>query len=206
MAIDWKKGYKTKAGLVVTPEGRLVYPGLFRASLPKGETDEKKAAFQCTLLFPKGSDFALLQGLVDAAATEKFGAAPQGGYKFKIKKPFLKTEDQPRLADFAADYPVMIRSANKRKPATVFLNMKAVEAEEEVYAGRWAVMALNAYAWSHPTGGKGVSFGLNHVQILRDDEALPFSADGGGNVRVEDTFEGVADEGGAASDAAALFD
>ncbi len=29
---------------------------------------------------------------------------------------------------------------------------------------------MTAYAWDHPSGGKGVSFSLNNVQLVREDE------------------------------------
>lgn len=185
---DMNKGYTTKSGLVVTPKGRMLYPGLFYPSVPKGETDQTKASYQLTLLFPKAADGALLVAAVDAAIVAKWGVGP---HKFKIKKPFLKTEEQPRFADVAGDYPVMIRAGNKERPATVFGNMKPCTTEEEVYGGRWATMSLNAFAWDHPTGGKGVSFGLNHVMLLEHDEPM-----GGGRVRVEDAFEPVDVAGG----------
>lgn len=199
MAVDFNKGYVTKSGLIVTPKGRMLYPGLFVASLPKGETDKSKASFQNTLLFPKSADLTLLSKAVNDCIAEKWGAGP---HKFKIKKPFIKTEDQPRLVDYAADFPVMVRAGNKQKPATVFASLKGCENEEEVYGGRWASMSVNVYAWDHPTGGRGVSFGLNHVQLLDHDEPM-----GGGRVRVEDAFEAVgADEGAPAPESAdALF-
>jgi len=197
MAVDLNKGYVTKSGLVVTPKGRMLYPGVFHTSLPKGETDHSKATYQLTLLFPKTADMAVLSKMVNDAIEAKWGKGP---YKFKIKEPFLKTEDQPRFAEHAEEFPVMLRAANKQKPAVVFASMKPCDSEEEVYGGRWAAMSLNAYAWDHPTGGRGVSFGLNHVQLLDHDEPM-----GGGRVRVEDAFEavdGAADEpAGASSDA-----
>jgi hypothetical protein len=199
MANDPNKGYVTKSGLIVTPKGRMLYPGLFHKSLPKGETDEKKASYQLTLIFPKIADMSILTKAVNDAAAAKWGAPPAGGYKFKWKKPFLDVKEQPRFAELADDYPVMLRAGNKEKPAIVFASLAPCLAEEEVYGGRWATMSLNAYAWEHPTGGKGVSLGLNHVMLLDHDEPM-----GGGRVRVEDTFEAV-DGGGAAVSSDALF-
>ena len=198
MAQDLNKGYVTKSGLIVTPKGRMLYPGLFTPALPKGETDQAKASYQLTLIFPKAADMAILSAAVNDAITAKWGAGP---YKFKVKKPFLKTEDQPRFAEHADEYPVMLRAGTKQKPASVFASMKPCTTEEEVYGGRWAQMSLNAYAWDHPTGGRGVSFGLNHVMLLDNDEPL-----GGGRVRVEDAFEAVDDAATDGKSADALFD
>lgn len=190
--IDLNKGYVTKSGLLVTPKGRMLYPELFEPTLPKGETDKSRASYQLTLLLPKSADMTLLAKAVNDAIAEKWGAPPTGGYKFKVKKPFVKTEEQPRFAEYADVYPVMIRAGSKQKPAIVFASLKPCDSEDEVYGGRWALVNLNAYAWDHPTGGKGVSFGLNHVQLLDHDEPM-----GGGRVRVEDAFEAIGDDAGA---------
>lgn len=198
MTVDLNKGYVTKSGLIVSPKGRMLYPGLFKPSLPKGETDQAKASYQLTLLFPKTADLGLLAKAVNDCAREKWGENP----KFKIKKPFLKVEDQPRFAEHAEAYPVMVRAGNKQKPALVFANLSVCDKEEEVYGGRWATMSLNVFPWEHPTGGKGVSLSLNHVMLLDHDEPM-----GGGRVRVEDAFEAVepAAAGGAAASSDLLF-
>ena len=197
MAVDLNKGYVTKSGLIVTPKGRMIYPGVFTASVPKGETDKSKAAYQLTLLFPPAADLTLLTKAVADKIEETWGKGP---YKFKIKRPFIKVEEQPRLAEFAEAYPVMIRAGNTQKPAAVFANLSPVEDETEVYGGRWATMSVNVYTWDHPTGGRGVSFGLNHVMVLDHDEPM-----GGGRVRVEDAFEAVEGPGGAPASADSMF-
>src|SRR5208282_4720934 len=170
MAIDFNKGYVTKTGLIVTPKGRMLYPDLFRKTLPKGETDQTKASYQLTLLFPKSASMGFLLAGVNQTIKDKWGPGP---YKFKVKKPFIDTAEQPRFAEYADEYPIMIRASNKKdKPKVAFSNLKICDSEEEVYGGRWAVMCVNPYAWEHPTGGRGVSFGLNLVQLFAHDEPM----------------------------------
>lgn len=192
MAMDLIKGsYNEKYRLWWTPKCRLVYPDLFKASLMKGETDQSRAAFRATLLFPKTANLDLLAKAVNDKIAEAFGATAKG-----IKKPFLKTEDSERFADKAADYPVFARVSCKQKPEVAYANGKSVgDAEEEVYGGRWAIVSVNPGGWNHATGGKGVSLYMSHVVLLDHDEPL-----GTSRPRLEDAFEPIegAEAGGSA--------
>lgn len=40
------------------------------------------------------------------------------------------------------------------------------------YSGVWAHVVVDCFAWQHESGGKGVSFDLKAVQIVKDDERL----------------------------------
>lgn len=195
-------GLKSPAGNVITPAGRLCYPSLFKATLPQGETDQSKARYQTSMVFPKVADLKLLSALVEEAAE---GAWPKyKEKKIKVKKPFLKTEDSPRIGVDAEEFPVLIRCNTPSKPQVIRADKSAVNEDkaEEVYAGRWARASLRAYTYDHPTGGKGVSFGLQNVQLLQHDESL-----GAMRPAAEDEFEAAEIEGGdGAKSADSLFD
>lgn len=176
-------------GNIKTPGCRMVWPSLFKPTLPKGETDEKKAKFQITLLFPKDADLDMLKDAVRTARDDKFSAAQQK--KSKIKMPFIKTADEPRFADVADEFPLMVRAnANLGMgPGVVGPSAREVkedDAADEVYPGRWCRASLSAYGWDHPTGGLGVSLGLQNVQLLEHDEVWTFA---GGKPRATDEFE-----------------
>ena len=183
---------KLPNGNMMTPRGRMLYPALFTPSLPRGETDQSKAAYQITLLFPKGSDFAAIEAAVNECIEENVPAKART--TTKIKKPFLKTADQPRFAEFADDYPNMLRfNAKKMKPDVVTpkgdRNVTADEEADEVYSGRWARVSCRAFFYDHPTGGKGVSLGLQNVQLLDHDDPIA-----GGKVKGTAEFEAVGDD------------
>lgn len=185
---------KAVSGNIITCEGRLAYVSLFKPTLPKGETDQEKARYQTSIAFPKNSELALLNEAVEQCAVEKFG--PDYKKKFKVKKPFLKTEDYPKLGLDSAEFPVFIRTNSPSKPQVVTATMRAVgdDQQDQVYSGRWACVSVRPYAYDHPTGGKGVSLGLQNVQLLRDDEPLA-----AGRVAAEQEFEpveGAGEEGG----------
>jgi hypothetical protein len=183
-------------------KGRLLYPSLFRPHLRRGDTQDK-ARYQATLAIPKAYDTKLLSEVVAELIEEKWGK--NAAQKHKIKKPFVKTEDQPSLAEYAEEYPVLLRSRSKDRPKVVYANLKECTDEADVYGGRWACLLVQPYAFEHAEGGKMINFGLQHVQILDNDEPM------GGRVRVqaEDAFEAVGDDapdGVQKESADALFD
>jgi hypothetical protein len=189
---------RAASGNVITAEGRMAYVSLFKPTLPKGETDKSKERYQTSLVFPKAADLALLNEAVEACAVEKWG--PDYKKKFKVKKPFLKTEDHPKIGLDPAEFPVFIRTNSPSRPQIVTATMKVVNDDqaEQVYSGRWASISVRPYTYDHPTGGKGVSLGLQNVQLLRDDEPLAAT-----RVAAEAEFEpveGAGGEGGSGTD------
>lgn len=191
---------KAPSGNVVTPGGRLCYPSLFEAKLPKGETDKEKAKFQTSMVFPKSADLSLLNALVEEVAVAQWG--PEYKRKHKIRKPFLKTEEHPKIGVDAEAFPILIRTNSPTRPQIIRGDKSPVteKESEDVYAGRWARLSVRAYTYDHPTGGKGVSFGLQNVQLLDHDEPLAQA-----RPAAEDEFEAV-DAGGSAMAADTLFD
>lgn len=179
-----------------TPRGRLLYPSLFQKSLPKGETDPAKAAYQVTLLIPKGSDLSVIEKAIndeiEANVPVKIRATA------KVKKPILKTADS-KFADFAEDYPFYIRcNAKKMKPDVVTpkgdRNVAEAEEPDEVYSGRWGRLTCQVFYYDHPTGGKGVSLGLANVQLLLGPDGEPGEPMAGGKARGTSEFEAVGDD------------
>ena len=176
-----------ESGNILTPPGRMLYPSLFTKVLPRGEKDEDKAKYQCTLLFPAGADLEALKSAVDECMEENFSIAQRKG---KIKTPFLLTADQQRLADMAEEYPVMIRCSSTYKPDVRGPSVDVISEEEapkEIYMGRWARITVRVYPWTHETGGRGVSLGLQNVQMLDHDDPIA-----GGQISADHEFEPVA--------------
>jgi len=78
----------------------------------------------------------------------------------------------------------IIRAGATKAPVVVDRARKAIESANEIYGGCWCRVNLNAYAYEF-NGNKGVSFGLNGVQKIDDDEGFGSA----GPRRVEDMFE-----------------
>jgi hypothetical protein len=171
------------SGNIRLPRARLYYPHFYKPRLRKGETDQSKAKYQTTVLLPKGVEMAILLKAVDDVAVEKWG--PDYAKKHKIKKPFLKTEDQPKMSELVDDYPVFLRLNSKDKPGVVFANGSTCgeDKSHEVYGGRWAFVSVRPFAYD-TDGNKGVSLGLQNCQLLEDDDRL-----GDGRVSAESEFE-----------------
>lgn len=181
------------SNIVRTAKGRLSYANLLKPALVKGETDQEKARYSTTLLFKDDVDLKALVDLVNEAAAEKWGA--DWAKKFKVKRPFLKVSEYPKMSDLEAQgFSTMIRLSSKTKPEIRLAN-KMPATEGDVYSGRWALVTVNAFTYDHATGGKGVSLGLQNVQLLDHDERL-----GGGRGSADDQFENLGDSVDSADD------
>lgn len=148
---------------IVTPVGRLSFPRLFEAKRV-GENDEP--AFSCTLLFDDSIDLGELKKAAQAAALDKWGDNEKTRAALKagaIKMPFRRQEEKPHLSGYEEGPYIGFR--NTRKPAVLDPKRQPVTDEEEVYPGRYARCVVDAFAWEHKSGGKGVSFSLVAVQL-----------------------------------------
>lgn len=182
--LDTTKCNKTKDGAILTPKGRLSYAGenLFVAHNIEGETDPEKKRYSTSILLKGDVDLKLLVELVNETAKAKWGADCFD--KFKIKKPFLKVEDFPKMRDLHEQgFKTMLRLASKTRPQVVMADGRTPANAEDAFSGRWAIISVNAFTYDHRTGGKGVSLGLQNVQLLELDERL-----GGNRAKAEDQF------------------
>ena len=183
-----------------TPLCRLSYAqGLFKPRQAPGE-DNAKLKFGATLIFPKTTD---RRELDEAVRTALLGEWGQKGLQMAkdglIKSPFLdgngpaaRSKDTGDLhAGMGPDVFFIRATANLDRPPMVLYRSAAVPATpEEVYSGCYGHAVLNAFAWSNPKGGKGVSFGIRMFQKISDGETLG----GGGPVQSEKWFVPIPDE------------
>jgi hypothetical protein len=154
---------------VVTPVARLSFPVLFKA---RQVNDDGKPKFSATLLFDKeaqsSKEFKRLEQMVEAAIEAKWGKdRPR-----KLKTPFLTTEDFDKVPDGYEDDMIIVRTSSTIQPGVVDRHAQPILDEGDIYAGCYIRAAVHAYAWSHKTGGNGVSIGLDHIQFVRDGEAF----------------------------------
>lgn len=173
---------------VVTGEVRLSFPHLFETFAFDGQ-DEK---YSVMLLIPK-KDTATLKALraAEAAAQEAGKDSKWGG---KMPKDLLSIIHDADEDGTAEDYPerkgcyYMTVSAGVRfRPGVVDKDVQPILDESAVYSGMYGRVSLTAFPYSAGKN-KGVSFGLNHVQILRDGEPLD------GRTSAEDDFDAVESE------------
>lgn len=173
---------------VVTGPVRLSYVHLFEKFSNNPDQEPK---YSCVLLIPK-SDKATYKKLRAAqqSALEN-GVAKFGGKIPKVWKDTIHDGDDEDKVDFERNpeykgHWYMSVSA-KTRPGIVDRDVQEILDSTEIYSGCYARVSINAFAFN-TQGSKGVSFGLNHVQKLRDGDYL------GGRSKAEDDFDAVGDD------------
>lgn len=167
---------------VVTNEVRLSYVHLFE---PYAHTEDQDPHYSVTLLIPKTDTTTLgkIEAAIKVAAEEgkntKFGGKVPGNLKTTLHDGDVEA-DLDRNPEYAGHMYMAISS--KQRPGVVDLDLNPVLDPTQVYSGCYARVSMGAYAYS-VSGNKGVSFGLNNVQKIRDGEPL------GGRTRAEDDFD-----------------
>lgn len=167
---------------LITPEFRGSFVHILEPHAPKAAPGEaqQKARYQITIPLPKDDKFwSQVEKLVTETATAKWGKIPP-----KLKTP-IKDGDNEGRAEFDGKYTIQATSNNK--PDIVDKALKPIMDANEIYSGAWYRASIRAYAWEHPTGGKGVSIALDNVMKVRDDEAFS------GRSSADDDFADIAD-------------
>jgi len=175
---------------LITPEFRAAFVSLFKATAGKnadGTTNKPKFAIRAC--FPPTANIATLKKEAENAAKEKWGdKIPK-----TLRSPFRANEElENPIVGIGDDWIVMTFSANEdRRPGIVDAKLQDIIDDSDAYSGAWYRAQVRAFAYEN-AGNKGVSFGLQNVQKLRDDDPL-----GGGKIPANKAFEPVGDTGGA---------
>lgn len=172
---------------VVTGRVRLSY---FHGFEPYANQPGQEAKYSTAILIPK-TDRATIKKLRDAqqAALEAGQERTFGG---KIPSNWRDTihdgdaeADLEKNPEYAGH--LFMSVASKTKPGIVDQNVRPILDSTAVYSGCYARVSLNAFAYSQ-SGNKGVSFGLNHIQLLGDGDYL------GGRSNAADDFDALGDD------------
>lgn len=180
----------TNARELVTPPVRLAFPALFKPK-PRFQGSDRET-YQAVLLLPPDTDMAPFVAAMKAAMVEKFGKVIQLP---AAKNPIRDCGD--KTIDGYEDGWAYINTHSGYAPAVVDQQRQEIIDPSKIYAGCWCRFHLTAYAWDHPSGGKGVSFSVNAVQLVRDGERLDGRRD------VSEIFESITVEGDEESSASA---
>lgn len=168
---------------VITPPVRLAFPALFEARAVSNDPDAAEK-YMATLLIPPGVDLRPFHDAIKAAMLEKWSKV----LKLPPEKNPIKDAETKDLDGYDEGW-FFINTKSNYAPQVVDQKRQDVIDPDRVYAGCWCRFHINAYAYDHPKGGKGVSFGLNAVQIVRDDTRLDgrkSASEVFGDVEVED--------------------
>lgn len=152
---------------LVTPEFRVSFAQVFEPKQVAGKGDAK---YSLTMLFTEDTDLSVLKKAAIQAAKDEWGdKLPKN-----LKMPFLKGNELDIVHDGYKDM-IFIRASSKQPVGVVKKQDGAITDiidRAEFYSGCYAVAGVNAYAWTHETGGKGVSFGLQNVMKIKDGESF----------------------------------
>ena len=167
---------------VTTGEIRISYPHVWEPYAMEG--NEPK--YSVSIIIPK-TDKETLKAIKEATeqAKEEGKSKWNGKVPGNLKTP-LRDGDVDRPDDEAYKDCYFLNANSKNKPGIVDRDVQPILDQSEVYAGCYARVTLNFYAYN-ANGNKGVAAGLGNIQKLRDGEPL------GGITRAEDDFDSVDD-------------
>jgi len=147
-----------------TPYATLSFANLFT---PRPRFEGQDAVYNCSLIFDekaqKSPKFKALQEACAAAARKKWGDNVN-----------LKTVEMPFRAAGEKVYEgyhpghIFISPWSKNKPGIVDREGEDILLPDEVWSGQLVRANVVPFAWD-VKGKRGVSFGLNHVQIIESE-------------------------------------
>lgn len=177
-----KEGNPRKA---MTPKFRVSFPQLFEPSA-MDETSKKKYAV--TMLFPKDTDLSALEDAYEAALEDGVERLWKGKKPKNLRSPFRDADEEDDYMD-KEGYKghIFIRASSLDKPGVVDRDKVKITDPMEIYAGCYARATVVAYAYD-VAGNRGVAFGLQNIQKLKDGEAFS------GRMKAEDEFDEWEDE------------
>jgi hypothetical protein len=165
---------------------RLSFPNLFEMSKPKRA--DIKPSYGANLLFPPCAILKPLQDAIVETLKEEcpdaLRAKDDKKYQ-KVKLPILDQADMLKYDGYTEGGKYIIATSKKNRPPVVDLRQQIITDEERVYPGVWAICTVRPF-WYDAQVNKGVSFGLQSVMIVADDENL-----GGGGEDISTAFGGV---------------
>lgn len=185
---------------IKTPQGIVSYAGdLFELR----ERENGGKGYGCTIIFPKTADLSGLEGMALAAAKEEWPGKPVAEWikDGTIKNPFLDGDGKQGRDKEGNQRPelknsrfIRCTSGEKFKPKVFDRKRNPVMDIDGCPSGSTVVAVVNAYAWDNPKNGKGISFGVSLVQVVKKaegDEVLG----GAGGPDPDKFFDKIDDEG-----------
>jgi hypothetical protein len=169
---------------LITPDFRAAFISVFKATAGKNaDGTVNKPKFSIRAAFPPAAKLDALKKEAEAAAKEKWGdKIPK-----TLRSPFRTNEElENPIVGIGDDWVIMTFSANEdRRPGIVDAKLQDIIDDADVYSGAWYRAQVRAFAYEN-AGNKGVSFGLQNVQKLRDDDPI-----GTGRIPASKAFEPV---------------
>ena len=163
---------------ILTPKFRVSFPNIKE----KSELSDK---YQITMMFDGETDISELVAHAKAARLKKWpNKLPKG-----FQNPFIKVDDMDKdeRYDGYEDGMIIVRAKAQYRPGVLDGKKNPIDIEEldeYLYGGCYCRAAVSAYAYDKMSN-RGVAFGVDAVQIIKDGEPL------GSRVNAEEAFADV---------------
>jgi hypothetical protein len=144
--------------------GTLSYPHLYKAR-PRAEGNPELVFSTVMLLNEqqmKSPSYAKFRAAVDEFAKAAYPKLILGK---GLVSPFRSVEEKE---NFPQEYKIFFNAWSKNAPGVVDNARNRINDSNEVWAGQHVRLFVNPFAWEH-SGKKGISLGLQHVQIVKSD-------------------------------------
>lgn len=161
---------------LLTPEGILVYPYLFKAKLSKDAKPDDKPKFSCRVLFTKEQtetpEYKAMVAACLASARDKWGSdadtmIQDGSIRFPFRKDVSGKGYPPEIVVF-----INATAGEDQPPEVVARDGKTrIKSPADLYSGVRGRVSVGCFAYIR-SGNKGVSFGLRNAQKLGDGPRL----------------------------------
>jgi hypothetical protein len=193
---------------IVTSPFRLAFPEVFT---PKASVEGGKEKYSITMLFPAdgsqliptmlGEGVLVLRKLALAAVKEKWGD-DRAKWPGNLRSLDFKTYVSPTGKDGwpirdgnsvewdGFEGQIFIRASSGFRPGVVSASLQAIISPEDIFGGLICRAQINAFTYD-TNGNRGVTFGLNNLQVLKDDGTI-FS----GRQKAEEVFESFGESAG----------
>ena len=147
-----------------TPYATLSFANIFT---PRPRAEGGVPVYSCSLIFDptqqKSAAYKALQAACIDAAKKEFG----DNINLKqVNMPFRDAGEKTYDGYHAGH--TFISPWTKNKPGVVDASREDILLPEEVWSGQLVRANVVPFAWTH-TGRRGVSFGLNHLQVIQSE-------------------------------------
>lgn len=149
---------------------------------------KQEPKYSVVILIPKSDTKTLnkIKAAIEAAKeqgkTQKWGGSTKGVTTTLHDGDDEEKVDHERNPEYAGHYYMTVSAKESNRPGIVDRDLNKILDESEIYSGMYARVSINAFAYLYQ-GKKGVSFGLNNVQKVKDGEPL------GGRTSAESDFD-----------------
>ena len=173
---------KKSSTRVMSPKFRASYANVF---VPRAINEGDDPKYSITMLIPKSdkAGIASMKAAAKAAIVDKWGDKPPKN----LRTPFRDGDDEDEDRGEAYKGMIFIYASGKSKPGIVDKSKNPIESPDEFFSGCFARATVNAFAYD-TKGNKGVSFGLNNIQMLAKGEHLD------GRTSAEEDFDDYSDD------------